>query len=97
MDGFALGAVALLAINLLTYGAFAWDKRRASVSGRRVPETTLLQLALIGGSPAAKLAQRRLRHKTRKMPFAARLNGIIAVQVVLLAASALWVLYSGTM
>ena len=96
MDGFALGAVALLVINLMTYSAFAWDKRRAAQSGQRVPEATLLQLALIGGSPAAKLAQRRLRHKTHKMPFARRLNGIIAVQVFLLSASALWVLYSGT-
>ena len=96
MEGFAFGALALLIINLLTYGAFAWDKRRAAVSGRRVPEATLLQLALIGGSPAAKLAQRRLQHKTRKMPFVARLNGIIAVQVFLLIASVLWVLSSGT-
>lgn len=96
MSGLGLGAAALLLINLLTYGAFAWDKRCATTARRRVPEATLLQLALIGGSPAAKLAQRHLRHKTRKMPFAARLNGIVAVQVFLLVATALWTLISAS-
>ena len=39
-----------------------------------MPEKTLLLLALLGGWPLAKLAQRRFRHKTRKQPFATLLN-----------------------
>lgn len=60
--------------NLLTYAAFALDKRRAVQGGWRIPERTLLLLAALGGWPAAKLAQHRLRHKTRKQPFRLMLN-----------------------
>ncbi|WP_281968533.1 DUF1294 domain-containing protein [Roseovarius nanhaiticus] len=69
----ALGGY-LLVVNVLTYLAFRSDKRRSEVRAWRTPEKTLLTLALVGGWPAAKLAQRRLRHKTRKQPFAGTLN-----------------------
>ena len=64
----ALGGY-LLAVNVLTYLAFRSDKRRSEVRAWRTPEKTLLTLALVGGWPAAKLAQRRLRHKTRKTSY----------------------------
>lgn len=69
----ALAGYAVFA-NLLTYAAFAVDKRRAVQGGWRMPERTLLLLATLGGWPAAKLAQHRLRHKTRKQPFRLLLN-----------------------
>lgn len=79
----------LLSLNLLTYGLFSIDKSAAMTAGRRVPESVLLQCALLGGSPAAKLAQRRLRHKTSKQPFARRLNRIVALQAALVSAALL--------
>ena len=78
-----------LFVNLLTYTAFGLDKSRARRGGWRVPERTLLMLAFLGGWPAAKVAQRQFRHKTRKRPFARKLN-----QVPILWA-ALFVLASG--
>jgi len=69
----ALGGYFLI-VNAITYLAFRRDKRRSEARGWRTPEKTLLTMALVGGWPAAKLAQRRLRHKTRKQPFAFRLN-----------------------
>lgn len=75
----------LLVINLLTYVSFALDKWLARTQQRRIPEKVLLRLALMGGSPSAKLAQAQLRHKTRKQPFATRLNRIVLIQVLLLA------------
>ncbi|NND19598.1 MAG: DUF1294 domain-containing protein [Silicimonas sp.] len=75
----------LAALNIATFLAFAWDKRCAREDRRRVPESVLLQLAFLGGSPAAKLAQRRLRHKTRKRPFATRLNAIVALHVTIIS------------
>ncbi|MFX0546939.1 DUF1294 domain-containing protein [Roseovarius sp. S1116L3] len=69
----ALGGY-FLAVNAVTYLAFRGDKRRSEARAWRTPEKRLLTLALIGGWPAAKLAQRRLRHKTRKQPFARTLN-----------------------
>ena len=62
---------AFVAINLLTYGTYAWDKRRARSGYRRVPEYQLHLLELLGGWPAARVAQQRLRHKCAKRRYQA--------------------------
>jgi uncharacterized membrane protein YsdA (DUF1294 family) len=82
MDLFVLISGYLLAVNAITYGLFAFDKHRSRTDGWRIPETRLLMVAFWGGSPAAKLAQHRLRHKTRKEPFRTKLNLIVALHVV---------------
>ena len=75
------GALVYLAvINLATYAAFEVDKRRAIQREWRLPERLLLGLALIGGSIGAVAAQRRLRHKTLKQPFASELMMIVGLQ-----------------
>ncbi|MEO9875743.1 MAG: DUF1294 domain-containing protein [Anderseniella sp.] len=76
-------------INLITFAMFAWDKYTAIKGQWRIPEKTLLTLALVGGSPGAIFAQQRLRHKTRKQPFRARLLLIAGLHVVLLVALAI--------
>ena len=65
--------------------AFASDKRRAVAGEWRVAESTLLALAALGGWPAAKLAQHRLRHKTRKQPFRTCLNLSVLPMIAVLA------------
>ena len=57
---------ALVGVNLLTYWAYFIDKRRAELGEWRVPETSLHLLELAGGWPAARIAQRQLRHKCTK-------------------------------
>jgi uncharacterized membrane protein YsdA (DUF1294 family) len=79
----------LLLINVLTAATFAFDKRRAREGGGRVPERRLLQLAAVGGSPAALACSELLRHKTRKQPFRARLRIVCGGQA-LLAVLAVW-------
>ena len=79
----------LAGINLVTFAMFAWDKRSAIKGQWRIPEKTLLALALAGGSPGAIVAQQRLRHKTRKQPFRAHLILIAGLHVVLLVALAI--------
>lgn len=85
MSVFALAAYLLFAsaFTMLVYGL---DKRRAVQDGWRVPERVLLFLALLGGSPGAKLGQWVLRHKTRKQPFGVLLNMIVVVQIVAVVA-----------
>jgi uncharacterized membrane protein YsdA (DUF1294 family) len=80
----------LAAINLLTWSAFAGDKRAAIRGERRTPERTLLWLALLGGGPAAVSAQRMLRHKTRKAPFRTLLLAILCLQLLALSLAVGW-------
>lgn len=78
MLGWAI--LGLLAVNLLTAWRFADDKRRAVAGDRRIPESDLLFLAAIGGTPGAFLARHVWRHKTRKQPFSTWLWLIATVQ-----------------
>lgn len=75
----AIGAW-LASASLLAFVA-AWADKRAAKAGKgRVPEATLLLLALIGGSPGLVLAMLAFRHKTRKATFLARLALVLALQ-----------------
>lgn len=57
-------------VNAATVLLYLYDKDAARDERRqRVPELVLHVLALAGGSPAALLAQRTFRHKTRKASF----------------------------
>lgn len=76
--------------SLVTWFAFAADKRAAVAGERRTPEATLLLLVAAGGSPGAIAAQQLLRHKTQKEPFRSLLWSIAAAQ----AACALWIYFA---
>lgn len=68
-----IDAPALLAacatVNAVTFLAYRFDKRRAEAGGQRLPEAWLHTLELLGGWPAAFLAQRTLRHKNAKTSY----------------------------
>ena len=81
-------AAYVLAINALEFVAFAWDKYCARNGIWRISESTLLMLALIGGSVGAIAGQRLLRHKTRKEPFRTILLVIAGLQMTALFALA---------
>ena len=72
---------AILLVNLWTMLRFWQDKQRAVAGKRRITESDLLGLALIGGSPGALLARQLFRHKTRKEPFSTQLLVIVALQM----------------
>ena len=76
-----LAAAAFLLVNLWTVLRFRQDKQRALSGGRRIAESDLLGLSLIGGSPGALLARHLFRHKTRKEPFSTQLLVIVALQL----------------
>jgi len=59
----------LLSINLTTFLLYGYDKLISSGEYLRVPELNLQALSLLGGSPAALLAQKFFRHKTIKESF----------------------------
>lgn len=76
--------LALVLVNARTVHLFLQDKRYAREGRRRIPESSLLLMAALGGSPGAMIARPWFRHKTRKQPFSTYLWLIIAVQVGLL-------------
>jgi uncharacterized membrane protein YsdA (DUF1294 family) len=77
-------STALVAINFFAFAAFGIDKMKAEAGRWRVEESTLLALALLGGTPGAYAGRAAFRHKTRKQPFSNRLHAIAALQVLAL-------------
>jgi uncharacterized membrane protein YsdA (DUF1294 family)/cold shock CspA family protein len=61
--------VAYVAMSLITFAAYAFDKSAAKGGRWRTSEGTLQFLGLIGGWPGAVLAQQTLRHKSKKTSF----------------------------
>lgn len=59
----------IIAINLLNFGCYAYDKRQAKKSGWRVPERSLHWLAVLGGAIGGIFGQVVFNHKTRKPTF----------------------------
>ena len=74
----------ILLINFITAVAFYHDKKAAKNNGWRVSEASLLLLCLLGGSPAAYLMQKKLRHKTKKRSFVWRYHTIVIIQIIII-------------
>ena len=79
----------LAAANGIAFGLMVADKRRAEAGDRRIPESTLLLWAFLGGAFGTVLAARLVRHKTRKQPFATWMLIWLWLDIILLV---LWVL-----
>ncbi|WP_337880121.1 DUF1294 domain-containing protein [Rheinheimera sp.] len=59
----------LLGLNLVTLLAYWRDKKAAEQQSWRTQESSLLLLGLLGGWPAALVAQHWFRHKNKKLSF----------------------------
>lgn len=79
----------LIAVSLLALLLYGYDKAIAGGTHRRVPEATLLGVALLGGSPGAFVAMVLFRHKTSKPAFLVPFALIVVLQVGLIAAWAM--------
>jgi uncharacterized membrane protein YsdA (DUF1294 family) len=73
----------LIGINVLTFLVYGIDKWKAKQGSWRIPEATLLMLAVIGGSIGALLGMRIWHHKTMHKKFKYGLPLILLLQVVL--------------
>ena len=74
----------LVAINVVTLFAYGIDKLKAKRSKWRIPEATLLCLAIIGGSIGAWLGMKAWHHKTQHKKFKYGIPLILIIQVILL-------------
>lgn len=75
---------------IVAYLAYAADKHFAQSNRWRIPEANLHLLELLGGWPGALVAQRLLRHKTRKTSYRIVFWMMVVLNVMAMAAWAFW-------
>lgn len=73
----------LVVINLLTFFLYGVDKWKAKHHRWRIPEATLLGLAVLGGSIGAWLGMKVWHHKTMHKKFKYGVPAIIIVQLLM--------------
>ncbi len=73
----------LIIINALSFLLMLMDKQKAKKDRWRIPERSLLGVALLGGSLGAIVGMNVFRHKTKHLKFSLGLPVILAVQLVL--------------
>ena len=71
----------LVLVNAAALVLMLADKQKARQGVWRIPERTLIGIALIGGSIGAILGMHLFRHKTRHLKFTLGLPLILAAQV----------------
>ena len=77
--------VYLLVINIATFFTYGIDKWKAKKSKWRIRETSLLALAVLGGSIGAWLGMKVWHHKTMHKKFKYGVPAILILQLALLA------------
>lgn len=82
--GMRLLHACFIGLNAATFLAYGWDKTAARRGLKRVPESALLLLGALGGTPGAFAGQELLRHKMRDRRFRRRFFVIAAVQAAVL-------------
>ena len=83
-EKFLFAGIYLLAVNVITFALFAWDKYCATHDRWRVRESTLLFWAAIGGAVGAGTAMEICRHKTLHLKFKFGVPLLLFVQIILI-------------
>ena len=73
----------LLIINAIGFGLMLIDKFKAKKNLWRIPEATLIGVALLGGSLGCLWGMYLVRHKTKHDKFTIGIPFILAVQVMI--------------
>ncbi len=73
----------LVAINIIAFIMYGVDKWKAKNNKWRIPEKTLIGIALIGGSIGALAGMMVWRHKTQHPKFYIGVPAILIIQIAL--------------
>ncbi|SEW24854.1 DUF1294 domain-containing protein [[Clostridium] fimetarium] len=73
----------LVIINVIAFVVYGIDKRKAKKHLWRIPEATLIGLALMGGSVGAFLGMRCFRHKTKHIKFYVGVPAIFMIEIAI--------------
>ena len=74
----------LVIINVVTFFMYGIDKWKAKHTKWRIPEATLLGMAVIGGSIGAWLGMKVWHHKTLHKKFKFGVPAIIIIQLLII-------------
>lgn len=74
----------LLGINAVTFFVYGIDKYKAKKAKLRIPEATLLLLAVLGGSIGAWMGMKVWHHKTMHKKFKYGIPAILLIQIALM-------------
>ena len=74
----------LLGINAVTFIVYGIDKYKAKKVKWRIPEATLLLLAVLGGSIGAWMGMKVWHHKTMHKKFKYGIPAILLIQIALM-------------
>ena len=77
----------LLTVNALGFLLMTVDKYKAKKNLWRIPESTLMTVALIGGSIGSLAGMYTVRHKTKHMKFTVGIPVILVLQI----AAVIWI------
>ncbi len=80
-----IALIYLVIINLVTFIVYGIDKWKAKRSLWRIPEATLLAMAVIGGSLGAWLGMKTWHHKTLHKKFSLGVPLILIAQIALIS------------
>lgn len=75
--------VYLFIINAVGFAVMLADKYKAKKNLWRIPEATLLGIAIVGGSIGVYAGMRLFRHKTLHPKFSIGVPIILAIQIIL--------------
>ncbi len=81
-EHFKIILILFLLFNIITFFTYGIDKYKAIRDKWRVPESTLIILALVGGSVGALLGMKVFRHKTKHPKFYIGVPLILVLQIV---------------
>ena len=88
-DKFLIAGAYLVAVNVMTFALFAYDKYCATHDKWRVRESTLLMWSAVGGALGAGIAMEVCHHKTLHAKFKFGVPLLLFVQLVLIGVFAL--------
>ena len=87
-----IAAIVLVVMNIAAYVLMGVDKKRAKAGAWRIPEKTLFLVTGLFGGRGGTLGMFLLRHKTKHWYFRLGFPAMLAAQVILLVAGAVWLL-----
>lgn len=85
INEFGMIGIYYLCMNIIAFILYGLDKKYAREGRWRIPEKTLLSIAMIGGAAGAWIGMQAFRHKTKHLSFRILVPVLVVVHVGIIA------------